>query len=51
MNLYNGFSYEEFHEFIVDFFEADMTPEGQEAAVKLLEWWNKYISDLISPTI
>ena len=39
---YNGFSYEEFYEFIVDFFEADATPEAQEASAKLLEWWNKY---------
>lgn len=47
MNHYNGFSYEEFYEFIIDFFEADATPVGQEAATKLLEWWNKYISNSI----
>ena len=29
MDHYNGFSYEEFYEFIIDFFEADTTPEGQ----------------------
>lgn len=40
---YNGFSYEEFYEFIVDFFEVDATPDAQEASAKLLEWWNKYI--------
>ena len=39
---YNGFNYEEFYEFIIDFFEADATPEAQEASAKLLEWWNKY---------
>jgi len=44
---YNGFSYEEFYEFIIDFFEADTTPEGQEASVKLLEWWNRYFSNFI----
>lgn len=44
MTHYNGFSYEEFYEFIVDFFEADATPEAQEASAKLLEWWNKYVS-------
>ncbi|KAF9781120.1 hypothetical protein BJ322DRAFT_1010928, partial [Thelephora terrestris] len=43
MAHYNGFSYEEFYEFIVDFFEADATPEAQEASTKLLEWWNKYM--------
>ena len=41
---YNGFSYEEFYEFIVDFFEADTTPEAQEASTKLLDWWNRYVS-------
>ena len=40
---YNGFSYEEFYEFIIDFFEADITPEAQEASMKLLEWWNRYV--------
>ena len=48
MSHYNGFSYEEFYEFIVDFFEADATQEAQEASAKLLEWWNKYISDFIA---
>ncbi|KAF9782367.1 hypothetical protein BJ322DRAFT_994308, partial [Thelephora terrestris] len=43
MNHYNGFNYEEFWEFIVDFFEADETPEGQEASTQLLEWWNKCV--------
>jgi hypothetical protein len=41
MSHYNGFNYEEFWEFVVDFFEADQTPEAQEASAKLLEWWNK----------
>lgn len=43
MSHYNGFSYEEFYEFIVDFFEADTSPEAQEASANLLDWWNKYI--------
>ena len=49
---YNGFSYDEFYEFIIDFFEADTTAEGQGASAKLLEWWNKYFSTFIpnSPT-
>lgn len=44
MSHYNGFNYEEFYEFIVDFFEADTTPQAQEASANLLAWWNKYIS-------
>ena len=44
MPHYNGFNYEEFYEFIIDFFEADITPQAQEASAKLLEWWNKYVS-------
>ena len=44
---YNGFSYEEFYEFIIDFFEADTTPEAQEASAKLLGWWNKCVSNSI----
>src|SRR6201999_103517 len=43
MGHYNGFSYEEFYEFIIDFFEADTTPEGLGVSGNLLEWWNKYI--------
>jgi len=50
MNHYNGFSYEEFYEFIIDFFEADTTPEAQEASAELLGWWNKYVSGLFLPT-
>ena len=49
MPHYNGFSYEEFYEFIIDFFEADTTPEGQEASAILLEWWNRYFS-VFTPT-
>lgn len=43
MSQYNGFNYEEFWEFIVDFFEADETAPAQEVSTELLEWWNKYI--------
>ena len=49
MTHYNGFNYEEFYEFIVDFFEADKSPEAQEASEKLLEWWNKYVYSSILP--
>jgi hypothetical protein len=41
MNYYNGFNYEEFYEFIVGFFEANTTPQAQEASEKLLRWWNR----------
>jgi len=51
MSYYNGFSYEEFYEFVIDFFEADATPEGQEASANLLEWWNKYVHSFISPLL
>ena len=44
---YNGFNYEEFYEFIVDFFEADQTPEGKAAAKELYNWWNRYVYDSI----
>ena len=47
MSEYNGFNYEEFWEFIVDYFEADETPQGQEASTKLLEWWNECVQDFI----
>jgi hypothetical protein len=43
MSHYNGFNYEEFYEFVIDFFEADATTQAQEASAKLLEWWNKYV--------
>ena len=45
MSHYNGFNYEEFYEFIVDFFEEDHTPEGKAAVNKLFDWWNRYVSD------
>ena len=44
MSHYNGFNYEEFYEFVVDFFEADQTPEGKAASKELYEWWNRYVS-------
>lgn len=43
---YNGFNYKEFYEFIVDFFEADQTPEGKAASAELYDWWNKYVYNL-----
>ena len=42
MSHYNGFNYEEFYEFIVDFFEEDQTPEGKAATDELFDWWNRY---------
>jgi len=47
---YNGFNYEEFYEFIIDFFEADQTPEGKAASRELFNWWNKYVI-LPSPSL
>ena len=44
MSDYNGFNYEEFYEFVVDFFEEDQTPEGKAAASELLTWWNRYVA-------
>ena len=46
MNQFNGFNYEEFYEFIVDYFEADQTPEGKAASGELYTWWNEYVSVL-----
>jgi len=42
---YNGFNYKEFYEFVIDFFEADQTPEGKDASRELYNWWNRYVSD------
>jgi hypothetical protein len=44
MSDYNGFNYEEFYEFIIDFFEEDQTPEGKAATNELFGWWNRYAS-------
>lgn len=48
MNDYDGFNYEEFYEFIIDFFEADQSAEGKAAATELYTWWNVYVSNSIS---
>ena len=48
MPHYNGFNYEEFYEFVIDFFEGDQTPEGKAAASELFKWWNRYVTDLRS---
>jgi hypothetical protein len=45
MSHYNGFNYEEFYEFVIDFFEADQTPEGKIASRELYNWWNKCVPD------
>lgn len=47
MSHYNGFNYEEFYEFIIDFFEADQTTEGKTASKELCDWWNRYVFDSI----
>jgi hypothetical protein len=41
---YNGFNYEEFYEFVIDFLEEDQTPEGKTATNELFDWWNQYVS-------
>ena len=52
MSHYNGFNYEEFYEFIIDFFEEDQTPEGKAATSKLFSWWNQCVYNSIpTPTI
>ena len=48
MSDYNGFNYEEFYEFIIDFFEVDKTAEGRAAATELINWWNMYVSNSTS---
>ena len=48
---YNCFDYEEFYEFIVNFFEADQTPEGKAASRDLLTWWYRYIHKSKSPSL
>ena len=47
MHQYTGFDYEDFHEFIIDYFKANTTLQAQEVSTGLLKWWNKYISCLI----
>jgi hypothetical protein len=39
--FYDDFDYEEFYNFVVDYFEADASPEARKAARELLDWWNK----------
>jgi len=51
MSHYNGFNYEEFYEFIIDFFEADQTPEGKTASVELRSWWNRYVPETFHPVL
>ena len=48
MSHYNGFNYEEFYKFIIDFFEGDQTPEGKAAASELFSWWNRYVPNSTS---
>lgn len=50
VTCYNGFNYEEFYEFIIDFFEEDQTPEGKAAANELLDWWNRRVFPLSAAT-
>jgi len=49
MSHYNGFNYEEFYEFVIDFFEVDQTPEGKAASAELFAWWNKYVTETFHP--
>lgn len=39
--VYDDFDYEEFYNFIVDYFEADTSPAARNAARELLNWWNE----------
>jgi len=39
--VYDDFNYEEFYNFIVDYFEADMSPNARKEAKGLLGWWNE----------
>jgi len=48
MSHYNGFNFEEFYEFIIDFFEEDQSPEGKAATNELFNWWNRFVPDSIS---
>ena len=43
MSHYNGFNYEEFYEFIIDFLEEDQTPAGKAASNELFAWWNQCV--------
>lgn len=45
---YNGFNYEEFYEFVIDFFEEDQSPEGKAFTSEILNWWNQYVPNSIS---
>jgi hypothetical protein len=51
MSHYNGFNYEEFYEFIIDFFEGDQTPEGKAATRELFNWWNRYVPNSNLPLL
>jgi len=39
--IYDDFNYEEFYNFIVDYFEADMSLNARKETKALLDWWNK----------
>ena len=39
----NGFNYEEFYKFIIDFLEDDQSVEARAATNKLFDWWNEYV--------
>ena len=39
--VYDDFNYEEFYNFIVDYFEADMSPVTKNEGKVLLDWWNE----------
>ena len=40
---YNGFNYQEFYKFIINFLKDDQTREGSAATDELFDWWNRYV--------
>jgi hypothetical protein len=39
--VYDDFNYEEFYNFIVDYFEADTSVYARNETKMLLDWWNE----------
>ncbi|KAF9000331.1 hypothetical protein BDQ17DRAFT_1170610, partial [Cyathus striatus] len=42
-NESEGFSYPEFYNFIIDFFDVTTSPAAEKRIKDLLTWWNKYV--------
>jgi len=39
--IYDDLNYKKFYNFIVDYIEADSSPEVRKAARELIDWWNE----------